>query len=72
MEASVSNSIWASVYSVQIRWVLITCLSFVLLVAFRNVITISLPPQGNILNHRKHHTSVAESTALGALLNIHI
>lgn len=35
-------------------------LPFVLLLAFRNVITISLPPQGNILNHRKHHTSVAK------------
>lgn len=60
MEASVSNSIWTSVYSVLIRQGLITCLSFVLLVAFRNVITISLPPQRNILNHRKHHTSVAD------------
>lgn len=38
-----------------------TCLPFALLVAFRNVITISLPPQGNIINYRKHHTSVTKS-----------
>lgn len=48
-----------------------TCFPFVFLVVFRNVITILLSPQGNILNHSKYHTSVAKkSTAFPAPLNI--